>query len=924
MNKKITKIICTLLSLVSLVGCNEEEPTIEWNLVEIPGYTLGNEDTSTLESIDTNTIRFHYSRDDVNYSNWSLWCWDETNDSVGNKFEFTHYDEYGVWGDVCLKDLNKNNQTCNTVGFLVAVDPGGTWADRDIKTDRFVSVEEKTPGGIQHVYILSGFEQIYESRDNTKMDTIKNAYVTDIDEISVNFGLRKDSTFTFNKNNFKVYLNDRKVTNYSALEYDNEKNSVVLKFRKPIDITKEIRVTYKFSKSNVGEFKAGITSVYDSEGFASLYTYSGNDLGVSFDNETNTTSTTFKVWAPTSSKMKLNIYSDGDPLKEKEPVNVYEMKLGNQGVWSHTIKEDLHGKYYTYTVTNSLGTNEVVDPYAKSCGINGLRGMVVNFSKLNKEIPSWKDDVRPAYGENGTDASIYEIHVRDMTIDPDSGVSKEKRGTFAGLAEKGTSYTSENGVKVSTGLEHLKELGITHVQILPLYDYNSVEERNVSTDMSMEVSNSNYNWGYDPLNYNCLEGSYSTNPYDGFVRIKEFKEMVMAMHSYGINVIMDVVYNHTARSFDSNFHYLVPYYYHRTNSSGELYNGSGCGNEVASDRSMVNKFIVDSTKFWVDEYHLSGYRFDLMGLVDNQTMIDVYNECHSIYDKVMIYGEPWTGGDSKLKTTSSEDNLKNQQTIQKSLGKPYFAGAGVYVGAFNDVIRNGIRGDNSPGRGWINGSPGLDSSIYSGSKGLFYDNHDIYRSVEPQQVINYVACHDNYTLNDQLIINVGENTDFDLMYKQAETIIFTCQGVPFLQEGEDFKRTKVNKRDDGLVYDHNSYNSCDLTNHMDWSLKAENIEMFNYFKSLIEFRKNTPEFTLPTREEVNKSYTQMSTNVYLIGYKYSSNDTYYVLHSIDTNTCELDGEYEIVFSNSNRVINKEKITSIDLIRNESVVLKKIK
>ena len=247
----------------------------------------------------------------------------------------------------------------------------------------------------------------------------------------------------------------------------------------------------------------------------------------------------------------------------------------------------------------------MVDPYAKSAGINGIRGMVVNFTKLNKEINGWDNDIRPNYGENGTDASIYEIHVRDMTIDPDSGVTKEKRGTFAGLAEKGTYYTSSNGVKVSTGLEHLKELGVTHVQILPLYDYNSVEERSVSTEMSMEVKNSNYNWGYDPLNYNCLEGSYSTNPYDGFVRIKEFKEMVMAMHSYGINVIMDVVYNHTARSFDSNFHYLVPYYYHRSTTNGDLYNGSGCGNEVASDRSMVNKFVVDSTKFWLDEYHLS-------------------------------------------------------------------------------------------------------------------------------------------------------------------------------------------------------------------------------------------------------------------------------------------------------------------------------
>jgi pullulanase len=231
--------------------------------------------------------------------------------------------------------------------------------------------------------------------------------------------------------------------------------------------------------------------------------------------------------------------------------------------------------------------------------------MVVDFNKVNSEIAGWSTDVRPEFGTNGTDASIYEIHVRDMTIDPDSNVTKEKRGTFAGLAEKGTSYT-KGDVTVSTGLDHIKELGVTHVQILPFYDYNSVEERNVSTDMSMEVEGSNYNWGYDPLNYNALEGSYSTNPYDGLNRIKEFKEMVMAMHSYGINIIMDVVYNHTAKTNDSNFQLLVPEYYHRRKAGGELYNGSGCGNEMASDRSMVNKFVVDSAKFWVEEYHLGG------------------------------------------------------------------------------------------------------------------------------------------------------------------------------------------------------------------------------------------------------------------------------------------------------------------------------
>lgn len=920
MKKNITKFICGLLLLSTFVGCSSGETKDKWELVEIPGYTLGNEDTTSLPEEQTTKVRFHYARSDASYDAWSMWIWDKSNDFGGQAIPFTHYDEFGVWGDVVLDEIAKEGKVCTEVGFLIAIDPGGSWQAKDFESDRIVSVNQTSPGGIQHVYLLSGVEKQYLTKESTRMHTINNSMITENDKIKVNFGIVKDKKFKFDAKNIVVEQNGEAITNYSTV-YDEKKQTVELKFTKDLDLTKTTKVTYKFSKTHSDSSNPNYVVLFNSEEFANKYTYSGDDLGVTFNNKQ---STTFKVWAPTTAKIVLNIYDNGDPEQQVTPVHQYDMVMGEKGVWSHTVNEYLHGKYYTYTVTNSAGTNEIVDPYAKSAGINGDRGMVVDFEELNKEISGWSEDVRPDFGTNGTDASIYEIHVRDMTIDPDSGVTKEKRGTFAGLAEKGTSYTSESGTTVSTGLEHLKELGITHVQILPFYDYNSVEERNVSTDMSMQVEGSNYNWGYDPLNYNVLEGSYSTNPYDGFARIKEFKQMVMAMHSYDINIIMDVVYNHTAKTQDSNLQLLVPDYYHRRYSTGELYNGSGCGNEIASDRSMVNKFIVDSAKFWVDEYHLGGYRFDLMGLVDNKTMIDVYNNCKSVYDKVMVYGEPWTGGSSKLKGTQDANKLTQQQTIQASLGQSYFADAGVYVGAFNDIIRNGVRGDNAPGKGWVNGSTASYGGIYAGIKGLFSETNAQTKNVEPQQVLNYVSCHDNYTLFDQLDSNKLSTRDFNRTYSQAETIIFTAQGVPFMQEGEDFMRTKVNMRGTDGKYDHNSYNACDLTNHMDWSLKAENIEMFNYFKALIEFRKNTPELTISTRDEIDAVYTQVG-NSKTLAYKFdctsSDGDCILVVHASDATEFELDGNYEVIFSNSGR--ETAQVNNLSLLSNESVVLRKI-
>jgi Type II secretory pathway, pullulanase PulA and related glycosidases len=497
-----------------------------------------------------------------------------------------------------------------------------------------------------------------------------------------------------------------------------------------------------------------------------------------------------------------------------------------------------------------------------------------------------------------------------MTISETSGVEEKYRGRFLGLAQE-SSFTKD-GVTVSTGLRHMQELGITHVQLQPFYDYSSVDEKTSGSAMSAV----NYNWGYDPLNYNVLEGSYSTDPYDGYNRIVEFKKTVMALHAAGISINMDVVYNHTSSSENSNLNLLVPYYYYRTKANGSFYNGSGCGNEVASERYMVNKFIRESCRFWIEEYHLSGFRFDLMGLIDNQTMIDVYKDCSAIDPAIMVYGEPWAGGTSKLKSGTSDTNLTGQMTVQESLAQDYFSGSGVLVGAFNDVIRNAVRGDNSPGKGYVQGLSAEASQIAMCAEGVFSRGTVKTQNIDPNLVLNYASCHDNYTLFDQLAQTMGEDRLKDA-YTQADAIVFLAQGVPFLQEGEEFMRSKLDPKTGR--YSGNSYNAGDFVNVMDYSLKIEHADVFEKTKELISFRRNTADFRLGTRQEIRDRMTAVTGEKGNVSYTVGG---YLVLHSAQGYTAELDGSYEIVYSNV-RTDYGTVSGPFGVSANESVVLRKV-
>ena len=917
--------VCLLSSMMLLSGCNknsggkEPEPTV---IDVVSDFEKGDDSHLSLPESATKFVRIHYHRngDDGSYATyrkWQIWAWDMTNNGGGAAYTFDHYDAYGVYVDIDLNVVSSGKEI-KSMGFIVAITKDWT---KDPDGDRELIIPQTAKGGIYDIYVKTKSLKIYDNPDSPLKTAIDSVFLNKDSrkKLNVTFDLAEDG-FTFDAGNLSVKVGGQAVTNFTVGNFSAGK--VILTFTENLDWTKDIVVYYQIDKDFLDSCRMVVASYFDSEEFVQDYTYEGDDLGAYLDNEENPTKTTFKVWAPTTSSIILNIYDDGDYDKKTEATEQIEMTLGEKGVWSAVVNKDLSGKYYTYTVTNSLGTHEVVDPYAKSAGVNGKRGMIVNFKEIDKGISGWGTDEQPDFGSSATDAIIYEAHVRDMTINPNSGVSAANRGKFLGLAETGTNYVEAGHEAVTTGLDHLEELGITHVQLQPFFDYASVDE---SADHS-EMSKTGYNWGYDPLNYNVLEGSYSTDPRDGANRIVEFKKMVMAMHQKGLNINMDVVYNHTASSETSYFNYLVPNYYYRTDSKGKFYNGSGCGNEVACDRPMARKFVVDSCKFWIDEYHLSGFRFDLMGLMDNKTMIDIYNECKEIYDGIMVYGEPWTGGTSKLEGGTSADNIGKQQTVQSSLDQSFFVGDNVLVGAFNDQIRNAVKGDNNPSVGWVQGdyvSSNVDR-IVAGAKGTFISST---KNVSPQQVLNYVSCHDNYTLHDQLIKTNKNNRVFNDMYSQSEAIVLFSEGVPFMQEGEDFLRSKAYQNDAGeTVYEHNSYNVGDFINNMDYSLKVKNHDMFEQFKEMIALRKSLPELRLDSREDVNTNMKNL--------FKANTSESSYVRYTISGQDGAKDimvihtifaGEFaningEVLFDNLGELKGQQIDGSVSLKPNQTIVL----
>lgn len=555
--------------------------------------------------------------------------------------------------------------------------------------------------------------------------------------------------------------------------------------------------------------------------------YEGNDLGAVYTPKM----TRFKVWAPEAEAVKLNLYKEGegDNLIER-----CTMKKSRNGIFTFERQGDCNGIYYTYTVVNHGDEQEAVDPYTKAAGVNGRRGMVINLEKTNPQGFELDEYRNP---EHITDAIIYEGSVRDFTMDESSGVFHN--GKFLGLTEANTT----NHFGEATALDYISDLGITHVQILPAFDFETVDEKNQKAQ---------YNWGYDPDNYNVPEGSYAVNPYDGAVRVQEMKQMVLALHSRGIGVIMDVVFNHTYRRDDSNLQKIVPGYYYRSDETGYT-NGSGCGNEVASDRPMVQKLIIDSLIYWAKEYHIDGFRFDLMGVLDIDTMNVIAERLKEIRPDIYLYGEGWNGGPSSL----AEEKRAFKASAKKMPG----------IGMFNDDIRDTIKGSvfYDDHLGFVNGGAHLENALRYGITGAVAHpqvDYDAYGSKpwakEPGQSINYVSCHDNYTLWDKLSVSCPEASEEKkkAMNRLCAAIVFTSQGVPFIQAGEEFLRSKPLPEKKGFA--ENSYNMPDAVNSIKWDNIHEYPDMIAYYKGLMALRKAHPVFRMQSEAEMTQNLCFLS------------------------------------------------------------------
>ena len=567
-----------------------------------------------------------------------------------------------------------------------------------------------------------------------------------------------------------------------------------------------------------------MANIFDTNEFNEKYYYDGA-LGALYTPE----KTEFRVWAPTASAVVLNTFSEG--LGDNK-IDSVSMEQAENGTWIYTMDGDKNGLYYTYTVTVDEKSNDVVDPYAKAVGANGLRGMVIDLKATDPE--GFRDTPRPTFGScNPTDAVVYETHVRDFSNHPSS--NSKYPGKFLAFTETGKKLPDGT----PTGVDHLKELGVTHVQLLPSYDYYTVDET--------KLDRPQFNWGYDPLNYNAPEGSYSTNPYDGAVRVNEYKQMVKALHENGIRVIMDVVYNHTMFAEGSYLNMTVPHYYHRTREDGTFYDGSACNNETASDRPMCRKYIVDSIVHWASEYMLDGFRFDLMGIHDIVTMNEISAELKKIDPTIIVYGEGWTGG---------ECGIPDELRALKCNAKQYPG-----VGAFSDDIRDGIKGHvfNLDEKGFVSGAENFEENIKFGVVGCTdYPGIDMEKvsysdaawAAAPTQTVNYVEAHDNLTIWDKLATSNPEDDEETRikMDKLAAGIVFTAQGIPFIQFGQDFLRTKYNEEIGG--FDENSFRSPDSVNNIDWNRKAQYKDVFNYYKGLIAFRKAHKELRFTTADQV--------------------------------------------------------------------------
>ncbi len=829
--------------MLCMIGCTPSDSSV-------PPTT---EDYSNIpEGYNQLVLYWDYAGD---LSTAAYWIWFDDGAGQGYPVEA---DEYGC---KVVIDVPEN---VKKVGFIAcygcSATSGSSWigGTKDVDADRFIDMTARRVTA----YLKSGDPNIYSDKDGgssvEKRKEISMAGITSFNTIKYKLSVAEKVT---SLDQIKVMEGDRQLEILSLSTLNNKVNNGIITLAEDLDLTK----TYTVEIVDFGSKRAVPTTVFDCEEFLANYVYDGDDLGATIQAENFTR---FKLWAPTASKVVLNLFTAGSGVDAFESL---EMTKAEKGVWTLDVEGAGHGTYYTYSVTTCMGTQTAVDPYAKAAGVNGDRGMVVNFSLTDPA--GWEND-QVVTLEKYTDATIWEVHVRDFS---NTIASSKYPGKYLAFTERGLT----NAAGISVGVDYLLNLGVSHIHLLPVYDYASVDENTAAS----------FNWGYDPKNYNVPEGSYSTDPHNGEVRINEFKQMVQSLHASGLGVIMDVVYNHTYDS-NSNLNKVVPYYYYRFDAAGNNSNGSGCGNDTASERYMFRKYMVDSVAFWAEEYNLDGFRFDLMGLHDVQTMQEIEQAVHAINPNAIIYGEAW----NLSTTTYGKVDLATQPNLGKINATEGSAGA---VAAFNDTIRDGLKGSvfESKGQGYINGAYAANAlkvqqGILGGGSGW---------SIPGAAVINYMSAHDNNTLWDKLQMSNPDNTKEELlaMNRLGAAIVMLSKGTPFWQAGEEMLRTKLNP--DGS-FNENSYNASDAVNNINWDVLTQDsaeYAMVQYYKGLIAIRNAYSVFR-SNSDDVAITFEALSGGGMAVKYEgVNGEEAIMVINPTEqADTYTLDGSWKLVANGS--------------------------
>ena len=841
--KNRIKLLCLLIALLVvssclLIACEKHD-------CEADGHKFANgvckycgkEEATGLPKADKPSLAIHYKRTDGNYDAWKYWMW--VQGGGGQIYCHNATDDFGGIAYYALDEIGAGAAT-KGIGFIpisTATKEGSSWpsdAVKDCDADRLINFGdyELDENNYYHVYIKQGDVNLYMDAQFNLPELVRTAVFETTTSVKV----------TASANVTKLELLENGTSIATATGNGAKTMSVEFPAGSEADIGKAYTVKATFASGKVTTSGVSVNTLYTTDDFNAKYAYEGDDLGAVLSEDKSSTS--FKVWSPVSQSIKLNLYSSGHI---GIPYKTVDMQRGDKGVWYHTENDNLAGKYYTYTVTNSKYPEgrEIVDPYAKSAGRSGKRGQIVDFSDPSLTPEGWTEDYLELDRKSMV---VYETHVADVTSSTTWNGTEEYRKKFLGMIEPGTTYTQGN-VTVTTGFDHIKELGVNAVQLIPIFDQDN-DERNVT-----------FNWGYNPLNYNVVEGAYSTNCDDGYVRIREFKQLVQAYKDAGIGIIMDVVYNHTSSNVGNNFDVLMPGYYYRYNANGTSSNGSGCGNDTASENYMFRKFMIDSACFWAKEYNLAGFRFDLMGLHDLDTMNQLVEALNEINPNIVVYGEPWKMGTATTAYLASQDNAER-----------YYHGFGQFNDQGRDALIKGGMNANTA-KGWITSSTanaGDVSKILAMFQGK--TKSDSYTVTDPDKTVNYVTCHDNYTLYDRIkAAGITDETTIKQMAMLANSVVLTSNGTSFMLAGEEFLRTKGG--------DHNSYQSSYKVNELDYSLKIKHLDMFQNYQKLIWLKQNASGLCLE-KLNMNANFTAVA----------SSNNTVITL----TFKGEIDGVERII------------------------------